>query len=116
MIFGNNKNLPQHHPMTLDNRPECRAGARPIHQIHLERQIRLSEIMFQRRYQAQRQGGFADDGEVEVGVGFGGAGGARAEGPDGFVRNMTVEDGSHDFPLSGADRDVRQRAHRRLMA
>lgn len=102
--------------MTLDNRPECRAGGRPIHQIHFERQIRFSEIVFHCGHQAQWQGRFADDREVEVGVGFGGAGGTRAEGPDGFTGDMPLQDGGHNFPLFGRYRDVRQRAHRRLMA
>lgn len=85
------------------------AGRRPIDNIHPERQRGFSKVMLKRGKLGQGQWRFANNGEVQVGVGLGGKSGARPKRPYSSVRKMTSQDFRHDCPMCRADFDFRQR-------
>ncbi len=104
--------LPFHdHPIPLDDPSEPLRRRRPIDHIHLERQIRFAERLFQSGQDARIQRLIPQNGQVQIGVRSGRPFGAGAEGPDFPVGDVRVEDCPNDLPMILADVDAGWFAH-----
>ena len=90
---------PHHHPMPPNNPPKPLINPRPLHDIHLERQIRLTQCLVQGRDLTQRKRLVPHDGKIEIRILLRSPGRARSEHEHLAIRHVPSESVTDDSPM-----------------